>query len=636
MGEQESIPGNGWAIEQGVARGGEDVYPYEDEQGHLLFQIVRRAGKQFLARRRSPNGDWVWDLEGVGRVIYRLPEVVLAEKVYLVEGERDVETLRKLDLVATTNPGGVNGWKQEYARFLRGKHINLIPDEDGPGDAWADRVMGDLRGVAASVKRIRLPGLPLGSGADITDWLATGHSKNDLLRLVEETPFVDGDDIRSSIIEELELFFLRYLCLEPGVSLLLALWTLGTHLFPGPGQSEDYVFDQYPYLHVTSPTKRAGKSRLGEIVDLVSARAQLTAGVTEGALFRMVQQERPTLIFDEAEPLNRRRSERAGYLLSILNVGHRRGAKVVRCAKRSADGGFELERYGVYCPKVIITIGDIPATLADRAICISMKRRTPDQELDTFLYRYVGPMAAGLRQQMECWAEKNREAVRAGYAAEPVSFLEDREAESWSPLFALCRVACVENLPRLENLAKRLSAGKEADDQDFGIQLLADIEAVFAEVKTDFISTTDLLSKLQAIEDSPWGEPGRELTSHRLGKMLRPYKIKSERQGRRSDRMRGYSRASFEDAFSRYLPHRQDDHSGHRQRNQQHARETETGHADAEATSILADNPLETTGVANVAGLQAHAPKAPAAGRDELAETSNEDLLKTPGEPGGG
>ncbi len=602
MGTEESNPSNGWTGEQAASHDGEIVYAYEDEQGQPLFQVVRREGKRFLARRRSADGGWVWNLDGVARVIYRLPEVVLADEVYLVEGEKDVETLRKLGLATTTNPCGAGGWKPEFARFFRSKHVVLIADEDEPGHAWADRVLGDVRFVAASVKRVRLPGLVFGSGADVTDWLAAGHDKKELLALVDQTkPVADRVLVGGRLIEDLEHFFGRYLCLDSDVSLLLALWTLGTHFFPEPQQSEDLTFDQYPYLHVTGPTKRSGKSRVGEMIALLGARPELTAGFTEAALFRLVDQEVPTLVIDEAESLNRKGDERARALLAILNVGHRRGTEVVRCGRRSEGGGFELERYKAYCPKVIITIGDIPSTLADRSFQISMKRRPSSEKLDRFLHRDVTPVARELQERMGQWAKENRDAVDTAYAVEPVSLLEDREAESWLPLFALCRVACPDKMARLGSLARRLSGEKEADDQERSIRLLADIGTVFDEANTDFISTRQLLVALHGMEDAPWGEPGRELSSHRLGLILRSFGVRSERRGGRSDRIRGYSLGSFEDAFRRYLPHRGSDHAGHGTQDQQHAGRTETGHGGAVPTVVAANNLLERKDVAGVA-----------------------------------
>ena len=97
-----------------VARNGDSAdrriaatYDYVDEQGALLYQVVRYEPKDFRQRRPGTNGEeWVWNLRGVRRVLYRLPKVVEAIKakqtVWLTEGERDVHSLEDRGVTATT------------------------------------------------------------------------------------------------------------------------------------------------------------------------------------------------------------------------------------------------------------------------------------------------------------------------------------------------------------------------------------------------------------------------------------------------------------------------------------------------------------------------------------------------------
>jgi hypothetical protein len=95
------------------------VYDYTDELGRLLFQVCRTAEKRFSQRRPDPTAKsgWRWKLGDVRRVLYRLPEVVAAvsasSTVYVCEGEKDVESLRRLGVVATCNPGGAGKWRDE-------------------------------------------------------------------------------------------------------------------------------------------------------------------------------------------------------------------------------------------------------------------------------------------------------------------------------------------------------------------------------------------------------------------------------------------------------------------------------------------------------------------------------------------
>jgi hypothetical protein len=174
----------------GVGREIAATYDYQDEAGCLLFQVVRFANpKGFAQRRPDGKGGWIWDLRGVSRVLYRLPELVSldsSETVFVVEGEKDTDNLRDLGLVTTTCPGGAGKWRPAYANVLRGRPVVILPDNDDPGREHACKVARSLAGTAASVKLLALPGLP--DGGDVSDWLAAGGTNEKLLRLAEEAP----------------------------------------------------------------------------------------------------------------------------------------------------------------------------------------------------------------------------------------------------------------------------------------------------------------------------------------------------------------------------------------------------------------------------------------------------------------
>jgi len=149
------------------------TYDYKDECGDLLFQVVRMDPKSFRQRRKDSSGEWVWNLEGVRRVLYKLPEVLetFDRPIYLVEGEKDVERLFNYGLCTTTSPGGANNWKPEYADCLKGKKVVIVPDKDTAGFAYARDVALSLEGKAKEVKVIILPGDKV---KDISDWFEAG------------------------------------------------------------------------------------------------------------------------------------------------------------------------------------------------------------------------------------------------------------------------------------------------------------------------------------------------------------------------------------------------------------------------------------------------------------------------------
>jgi 5S rRNA maturation endonuclease (ribonuclease M5) len=170
------------------------TYPYQDEEGRELFQVVRFEPKEFRQRRPDGNGGYNWKLGDVRRVLYRLPELLealaLEQTIFVVEGEKDVQALRRLNIAATCNPGGASKWRDEFSQVLKGARVVVVPDHDRPGHDHAETVARSLVGVAASVKVVNLakhrPDLP--NKADVSDWLAQGGTAEGLHALIDATP----------------------------------------------------------------------------------------------------------------------------------------------------------------------------------------------------------------------------------------------------------------------------------------------------------------------------------------------------------------------------------------------------------------------------------------------------------------
>ncbi len=161
------------------------TYDYLDEQKQLLFQVVRYRPKDFKQRHKNGTGEWVWNLEGVRRVLYHLPDIVepTNKDVIIVEGEKDADNLIKWAYLATTSPCGAGAWKPEYADYLKGKNVTIIPDKDGPGFGYARQVAKSLKGKAKSIKAIILPGDGV---KDATDWLEAGGDPAALPSLAQD------------------------------------------------------------------------------------------------------------------------------------------------------------------------------------------------------------------------------------------------------------------------------------------------------------------------------------------------------------------------------------------------------------------------------------------------------------------
>ena len=174
----ESSPASAPAVQGKVVA----TYPYVDERGELLYEVVRYEPKDFKQRRPDPSerGGWSWKTTGMRRVLYRLPAVLAADEVFIVEGEKDVHTLGGAGLIATTASGGAKApWLDEYSETLRGRRIIILPDQDQPGRERAAIVADKLKGIAASVIVVNVP-----TGKDVTEYLERGWTVDSLLLLV--------------------------------------------------------------------------------------------------------------------------------------------------------------------------------------------------------------------------------------------------------------------------------------------------------------------------------------------------------------------------------------------------------------------------------------------------------------------
>lgn len=169
------------------------TYNYHDESGELLYSQIRYAGHEFRCNRPNGLGPPIWNLSGVRMVLYRLPQLLMTlaakpnEWIYIVEGEKDVDRLAKEDFTATCNFGGAEKWRDEYSEFLRGRAVVIIPDNDEAGERHLAQVARSLTGIAASIKVLRLPGLP--TKGDVSDWLAVEDNyPEELDRLARRAP----------------------------------------------------------------------------------------------------------------------------------------------------------------------------------------------------------------------------------------------------------------------------------------------------------------------------------------------------------------------------------------------------------------------------------------------------------------
>jgi hypothetical protein len=331
----------------------------------------------------------------------------------------------------------------------------------------------------------------------------------------------------------------------------VVLFTAHTYLFA----EDEAMPDSTPYLMVTAPEKRSGKSRLLEVLELICRAAHYVADTSVAALFRLIDRDRPTLLFDEADAVfgskrANRGSDKAEELRAIFNAGHRRGAVVQRV--ETVGRRHELRDFAVFCPKAIASIGDLPDTIGDRSIPIRLQRKAPGEVVERFRRRRLEAEAELLRQRMKNALEPLRYDLPRAEPDLPDA-LHDRAQDGWEPLLAIADAAGAEWAKRAREAAVFLHGGGSVDTESVGVRLLTDIREVVGD--REQIRTADLLAGLHDIEDGPWAEwYGKPLNAHKLGRMLAPYGIGPRDLKVDSQTVRGYDRQRFDAAWVRYLP----------------------------------------------------------------------------------
>lgn len=137
-------------------------------------QKLRRADKSFTWRRPDGKGGWEWNRRGVPHELYVAG--TLSGAVFVVEGEKDADSLHKLgyDAVTSEDGAGPGKWRKEYTEQLRGRSVCIFQDNDQVGKDFAQETAAALHGACTSVKVLDLstvwPEIP--EHGDVSDLIA--------------------------------------------------------------------------------------------------------------------------------------------------------------------------------------------------------------------------------------------------------------------------------------------------------------------------------------------------------------------------------------------------------------------------------------------------------------------------------
>lgn len=125
------------------------VYKYDDGSKNAQWFLFDPQTGQFclnagLQGRHAPLYDLPWILNSSGAV-------------YITEGEKDADTLKRMGLTATTAPNGASAkWKpEEYNAALQGREVVILTDNDTAGRKYGRTVADGIQSAAQSVKLIQ-------------------------------------------------------------------------------------------------------------------------------------------------------------------------------------------------------------------------------------------------------------------------------------------------------------------------------------------------------------------------------------------------------------------------------------------------------------------------------------------------
>ncbi|WP_078900486.1 DUF3631 domain-containing protein [Streptomyces sp. SBT349] len=357
----------------------------------------------------------------------------------------------------------------------------------------------------------------------------------------------------AALLDAVEAFHRRFNAFPSEAAYVaVVLWDAHTHLLD--------CFDSTPRLAFLSPEPGSGKTRALEISSTLVPRPMHAVNASPAALFRAVgdQAGRPVILFDEIDTVFGPKAKDNEDLRGLINAGHRRSGVSYRCV---GDGGTQsVVAFPSYCAVALAGLGSLPDTIMARSVVIRMRRRARTEPVDPYRARSHEPQGNALRDQLAAWARSVHEQVEGVFPEMPEG-ITDRPADVWEPLLAVAdaaggdwperaRAACVE----------LVNAVADDDRTSLGVRLLTDLrDQVFC--GADRMPTAVILERLNALEDSPWGDlDGQPLTARRLSRLLKEYVTASNKPiAARNIRtgagvIKGLHATDLDDAWTRYCP----------------------------------------------------------------------------------
>lgn len=321
------------------------------------------------------------------------------------------------------------------------------------------------------------------------------------------------------------------------------LWVGHTHFM--------HLWESTPRIAFLSPEPGSGKSRALEVTEPLVPRPVHAVNVSAPYLFRRVADPEglPTVLYDEVDTVFGPRARENEEIRGLLNAGHRRGAKAGRCVTRGNN--IETEDFDAYCSVALAGLGRLPDTILTRSVVVRMRKRRRDEHVESWRGRLHEPEGQVVRDRL---AELAAMVTAIEEWPEMPDGVEDRNADVWEALITVADLAGGEWPQRARVAAVALVADAQRDDAgSLGVRLLRDLRTIFG--GEDRLTTAEILSRLHAREEMPWGSL-REgpLDPRGLSRLVADYDVKPKSLRIGSRVQKGYTAADLWDAWERYAP----------------------------------------------------------------------------------
>jgi hypothetical protein len=524
-------------------------------KGKIAFPVHDGTGKVVGAHYKTTAGSWQYYPKGVKAQPLVVGELEPGSLVYVFESQWDgfafMDSSGERSGILITR--GASNAARVAELLPQGSTVYAWTQNDAAGEKWQEDICEHAKAVNATVKRVKIPKLH----KDLNDWTRAGATADDLLgalmsaEVISPKPsdkpvLIPGEPVNLAglLDETVNVLQQNITFSSEHQAVVVALWVAHTHAIE--------QFDTTPYLHISSPVKRCGKSNLLSCLKYLAAKAWHVVTPSVPVLYRKIQRDCPTLLLDEADRSFDGGEKGKQDLLAVLNSGYKRGATVDRCGGANRD---KLESFAVFCPKAFAGIGGLPDTTQDRCLPIRLERQVRGR-CRRFLEAHVERQMTPIRDGFAEWAKTedaiNKLSVTILDHAFPKS-LSDRAVEVCDPLFKIAIAAGSGWYKRIREATAAIFGAEEDENQT--TSQLAAIRDAFQ--NDERVSTSELIDRLLQEDESPFPnwwlrEDNKKAVGKSLARILRPFGVKAKKFRIDGEQVRGYERAELQRVWDRY------------------------------------------------------------------------------------